>query len=208
MKEPRHNVWVDRGDSNYRACSPKVLEPMALGRFPTAEAAGARRVVTVDEAGKITGVAGLTEAHRPPGRLHLAVSVQLVDADERWIVQRRAPSKSLFPSCWANSCCTHPNPDEALMVAATRRVAEELGVQAFDLEHRGSFVYNAYDSDSGLVEYELDHVFRGRVSGALRPSADEIDEVAHLSLAQATALFAADGAAPWARDVLAFAAAG
>jgi isopentenyl-diphosphate delta-isomerase len=167
---------------------------------------GAIQVVTVDDAGTITGVAGIDEAHQPPGRLHLALSVQLVDADERWIVQRRAASKLLFPSHWANSCCTHPKPGEALTAAASRRVSEELGVQVMHLEHRGTFVYNAYDAISGMVEYELDHVYLGRVTGPLRPSAAEVEEVAHLSLRDATALFATDVAAPWARDVLAFAA--
>ena len=168
---------------------------------------GAVQVVTVDDAGTITGVAGLVEVHQPPGRLHLALSVQLVDADERWIVQRRAASKLLFPSYWANSCCTHPRPGEQLTAAATRRVSEELGVRVLHLEHRGTFVYNAYDTVSGMVEYELDHVYLGRVAGPLRPSAAEVEEVAHLSLRDATALFATDAAAPWARDVLAFAAA-
>ena len=50
------------------------------------------------------------------------------------------------------------------------------------LEHRGTFVYNALDAVSGMVEYELDHVYLGRVAGPLRPSAVEVEEVAHLSL--------------------------
>jgi isopentenyl-diphosphate delta-isomerase len=162
--------------------------------------------VTVDETGKVTGVAGREEVHLAPGRLHLAVSVQLVDERERWIVQRRASSKLVFPSRWANSCCTHPKPEESLPAAATRRVSEELGVVVRRLEHRGTFVYRAYDPASGLVEHELDHVYLGRIAGAPNPSAAEVDEIAYLSLQDATGLFATDEAAPWARDVLALAA--
>jgi isopentenyl-diphosphate Delta-isomerase len=167
----------------------------------------AAQVVTVDESGTITGVADVRDVHRPPGQLHLAVSVQLVDEDDRWIVQRRAASKLIFPSFWANSCCTHPKPGEALHDAASRRVSEELGFRVLHLEHCGSFVYNAYDAVSGMVEHELDHVYVGRVAGAARPAVTEVDELAQLSLRDAATLFAAHDAAPWAREVLAFAAA-
>ena len=163
------------------------------------------QVVTVDEAGRATGVAGLDEAHRPPGRLHLAVSVQLVDEHNRWIVQRRSSSKLMFASRWANSCCTHPTPDESLAAAAARRVSEELGVGVMRLEHRGTFIYKAYDAASGMVEHELDHVYLGRATAAPAPSRAEIDEIAHLSLGDVTALFGDAAAAPWAQEVLALA---
>jgi isopentenyl-diphosphate delta-isomerase len=163
-------------------------------------------VVTVDRTGRVMGVAGLLDAHLPPGQLHLAVSVQLLDSDNRWIVQRRTASKRLFPSRWANSCCTHPTPGESLAAAASRRVVEELGVQVVTLEHRGTFVYRADDSESGMVEHELDHVYLGRVTDVPRPSAGEVDDVAALTLAEASTLLASGAAAPWAARVLALAA--
>jgi isopentenyl-diphosphate Delta-isomerase len=182
---------------------PRVLVTDIPRRVSSQPAA---QVVTVDEAGTITGVADVRDAHRPPGLLHLAVSVQLIDEDDRWIVQRRAASKLLFPSFWANSCCTHPKPGEPLPDAASRRVSEELGFRVVQLEHCGSFVYNAYDPVSGMVEHELDHVYVGRVAGVARPAAAEVDELAQLSLRDAATLFAAGDAAPWAHEVLAFAA--
>jgi isopentenyldiphosphate isomerase len=33
-------------------------------------------------------------AHEAPGVLHLAVSVQVVDVSGRWLLQRRAPTKT------------------------------------------------------------------------------------------------------------------
>jgi len=164
-------------------------------------------VVTVDREGTPTGVAPLVDAHQPPGHLHLAVSVQLVDADGRWIVQRRAASKPMFASRWANSFCTHPRPGESVAAAASRRATEELGVQVSALEFRGTFIYSADDHASGLVEHELDHVFLGRVEDPPRPLASEVAEVAPLTLAEATTLLASGDAAPWAQRVLAMAAA-
>jgi isopentenyl-diphosphate delta-isomerase len=159
----------------------------------------------VEETGTVTGLIDLHQAHLPPGHLHLAVSVQLVDDNERWILQRRAASKLLFPLKWANSCCTHPRPDEPLIDAAARRVEEELGLRARDLQHCGTFIYQARDDVSGMVEYELDHVYLGRAVGSASPSSVEVDEVALLALAQAVALVNGDQGAPWASSVLSLA---
>lgn len=164
------------------------------------------QVVTVDERGTVTGVADRHQAHVPPGRLHLAVSVQLVDDDGRWIVQRRAASKLLFASRWANSCCTHPKPNEPLKMAASRRVYEELGLHIVGLDPMGTFLYQAHDDTSGLVEHELDHVYLARAVGMPKPSPVEVDELAHLSLDEAIALLATDDAAPWATRVVNIAA--
>ena len=49
-------------------------------------------------------------AHQPPGRLHRAFSVLLVDPDGRVLLQQRAAVKTRFPLRWANSCCGHPPP--------------------------------------------------------------------------------------------------
>ncbi len=51
-----------------------------------------------------------------------------VDAAGRVLLQQRAAVKTRFPLRWANSCCGHPAPGEALAVAANRRLREELGI--------------------------------------------------------------------------------
>lgn len=162
-------------------------------------------VVVVDPDGTSVGALGVEAAHRAPGRLHLAVSVQLVDGDGRWLLQRRASTKAAFAGRWANSCCTHPAPGEAFDVCAARRVTEELGVRPVDLRPAGCFRYRAVDPVSGLVEHELDHVFVGRLApdAVLRPDPAEISEVAAVGYERARAL-AGTGplAAPWAATVL------
>lgn len=142
-------------------------------------------------------------AHQPPGVLHQAVSVQVVDADGRWLLQRRAPAKALFAGCWSNTCCTHPAPGEQPVRAATRRLHQELGLTVTDLVDAGVFTYRATDPQSGLVECEQDHVFAAVAElGELTPDPGEISEVARLPFDEALALACSEDGTPWAAEVL------
>jgi isopentenyl-diphosphate Delta-isomerase len=160
-------------------------------------------VVTVTPDGSLGPPVGRLRAHQPPGILHLAVSVALVDPDGTWLLQRRAASKAAFPARWANSCCTHPEPGEEPADAAIRRVREELGIGLASLQPAGTFIYQAPDPVSGLVEYELDHVFFAVAdTTAAAPDPDEIGELARLPIDEALDLVMSDTGTPWAAEVL------
>lgn len=163
-------------------------------------------VVTVEEDGTITGTADRLAAHRAPGTLHSAISLQVVADDGTWLVQRRADDKLLFGGCWANTCCTHPPPGETAIDTARRRVGEELGLVLAEIELVGRFVYRAVDPRSGLVEHELDSVFLARVDGRPRvdPDPGEVAEVAWVD--DVVALAGSDDAAPWMATVVAMVA--
>jgi isopentenyl-diphosphate delta-isomerase len=165
-----------------------------------------RYVIAVDERGESKDRLCLEAAHDPPGTLHRAVSVQLVDRTGRWLLQRRAPAKALFADRWANSCCTHPGPGESLEACARRRVFDELGIAAGPLMPAGWFTYRAVDPVSGLVEHERDHVFVGLVDDTVaRPDPGEVVELAWFGLPEASHLLAGPSGAPWAGSVLALA---
>ncbi|MDG4794915.1 isopentenyl-diphosphate Delta-isomerase [Micromonospora sp. WMMD1082] len=163
-------------------------------------------VELVDDAGRPVGEATVADAHQPPGQLHRAFSVLLVAPDGRVLLQRRAATKTRFPLRWANSCCGHPQPGEALAEAANRRLSEELGVGPVPLREVGVYVYRAEDPATGRIEVEYDHVLRGefRPDGPLHP---EPTEVAELRWADPDQLATAierdpDGYAPWLGGVL------
>jgi len=119
-------------------------------------------VELVDEAGSALGSVTVDEAHRAPGRLHRAFSVFLRDPETgRVLLQQRAAVKTRFPMLWANSCCGHPRPGQAVTDAAHRRLAEELGVAVPLLTPIGTYTYRAEDAASGRVEHEYDHVLVG-----------------------------------------------
>jgi isopentenyl-diphosphate delta-isomerase len=150
--------------------------------------------------------ASVAEAHQAPGSLHIAVSVQLITLDGQWVLQRRSRSKTLFAGRWANSCCTHPAPAEPPVAAASRRLAEELGVVAVPLFPAGAFTYRALDPVSGMVEHEHDHVFVGFTNLATVPHPSEIDDLWCGSFDEALAMVGGDEGTPWAGTVLRLAA--
>jgi isopentenyl-diphosphate Delta-isomerase len=143
-------------------------------------------------------------AHRPPGILHLAISVQLVDRAGNWLVQQRAASKRLFAGRWANSCCTHPRPDESPADAARRCIRQELGIDAPDLDEAGQFTYRAADPASGLVEHEVDRVLVGRLAeeGDITPNPAEVAAFGWFPFDRAASLVTGPQGAPWAGTVL------
>ncbi len=139
-------------------------------------------VELVDEAGLAVGTAAKLGAHQPPGRLHRAVSVFLLDEGDRLLLQRRAAAKYHSGGLWSNTCCSHPRPGEDPAAAAARRVREELGVPAEALAPVGTVTYRVTDPVSGLVEHEFNHVFVGRVLDQPSPDPAEIAECTFVAL--------------------------
>jgi isopentenyl-diphosphate delta-isomerase len=141
-------------------------------------------VELVSPTGEPVGVATVAAAHRPPGQLHRAFSVLLVDPAGRLLLQRRAARKTRFPSRWANACCGHPAPGVAVAAAAARRLAEEVGVPETTLTELGVYAYRAHDPATGLVEHEYDHVLLGRTGAdqPLRPDPAEVAAVRWVGL--------------------------
>lgn len=163
-------------------------------------------VELVAEDGTAAGSCTVAEAHRPPGRLHRAFSVVLLDADGRCLLQRRAAVKTRFAGRWANTCCGHPAPGRSPVEAAGIRLAEEIGVRGVDLTEAGVWFYRAVDPATGRVECEYDHVLTGSVAADLETSLDpaEVSAVEWRSPQAALAdLDASPNAyAPWLQGVL------
>ncbi|GAA2701486.1 isopentenyl-diphosphate Delta-isomerase [Micromonospora olivasterospora] len=166
----------------------------------------AHLVELVDDAGRAHGEATVAAAHQPPGQLHRAFSVLLVDPAGRVLLQRRAAVKTRFPLRWANSCCGHPGPGEPLAEAANRRLAEELGAGPVDLTPVGVYVYRADDPATLRVEFEYDHVLRADVPAdtPLRPDPDEVAELRWVDPVELAGALDTDpdAYAPWLGGVL------
>jgi isopentenyl-diphosphate Delta-isomerase len=162
-------------------------------------------VELVDASGRPIGSATVDQAHREPGQLHRAFSVFLRDPDGRVLLQQRAAVKTRFPLRWANTCCGHPTPGEALTVAAGRRLIEELGLADVTLAEVGVYSYYAEDPATGRVEYEYDHVLLGDLPAGRLPAPDP-DEVAQTRWVAVSELVAAvetdpRSYAPWLAGV-------
>ena len=162
-------------------------------------------VELVDDSGTAVGSTTVDEAHRLPGRLHRAFSVFLRDQDGRVLLQQRAASKTRFPLRWANTCCGHPMPGEALTEAAARRLVEEIGVGGVALTEVGVYSYYAEDPATGRVEYEYDHVLLGELPADrnLLPDPHEVADVRWMTPAELREALADDprSYAPWLAGV-------
>ncbi|MFA3916839.1 isopentenyl-diphosphate Delta-isomerase [Ruegeria hyattellae] len=116
---------------------------------------------------------GKLEAHQH-GLKHKAVSVFVVRG-MNILIQQRALGKYHTPGLWANTCCTHPDWEEASSICAVRRLHEELGISGLYPEFRHQLEYRA-DVGSGLVEHEVVDVFlaHARKTVEVKPNPDEV----------------------------------
>ncbi len=124
--------------------------------------------------GTLTPVEKL-EAHKR-GLRHMAVSVFVLKGDEV-LIQRRAMGKYHTPGLWANTCCTHPEWDEAPDACAIRRLDEELGIKGLRPVHKDRIEYRA-DVGNGLIEHEVVDLFTAEATDDLLvdPNPDEVME--------------------------------
>ncbi|HAM15157.1 MAG TPA: isopentenyl-diphosphate Delta-isomerase [Eggerthellaceae bacterium] len=162
-------------------------------------------LILVDGKDRELGSATKLKTH-VEGLLHRAFSVVLVRDGEggpEMLLARRALGKYHSGGLWANTCCSHPRVGEATMDAAYRRVSEELGCRAVDLRELCAFAYRA-EFESGLCEYEYDHVFVGRCEGDPSPDPAEVDAVRWVGFDAVAAELASDprAFAAWAPMVL------
>lgn len=139
----------------------------------------AEELILVDADDNQTGFLSKGDCHDGEGILHRAFSVFLFDDEGRVLLQKRAAGKRLWPGYWSNSCCSHPRRGESLGIATSRRLADELNIEA-ELEHVYRFAYQATFGSAG-AEHELCHVFLGRVPGEVRANVHEIEEIRYLN---------------------------
>ena len=137
-------------------------------------------VALVDNTGKITGYSEKMLAHLR-GDLHLAFSLMIIRRKDyciEYLLQRRALHKYHSGGLWANTCCSHPLPDENIQVAARRRVFEELGISEFlNMSHIGQIQYK-YQLDNNMIEHELDKILVTEVESVhWQQNSDEVMEV-------------------------------
>ena len=120
------------------------------------------------------------EAHTK-GLRHKAVSV-FIQRGDTVLLQRRALGKYHTPGLWANTCCTHPDWDEAPDNCATRRLEEELGITGVTPAWKHVLEYRA-DVGGGMIEHEVVDVFTAHVQDLeVSPNSDEVMDIAWVEI--------------------------
>lgn len=124
-------------------------------------------VILVDQDDQEIGTAEKMYAHQQ-GLLHRAFSIFVINSQGQLLLQKRATAKYHSGGLWTNTCCSHPRPDESIIAAGDRRLAEEMGFTC-ELTEVFSFIYNS-PLDHGLIEHEYDHVLLGKFDGEPSPN--------------------------------------
>jgi isopentenyl-diphosphate Delta-isomerase len=133
-----------------------VVQPLTRSEIVSSEQ---EPLILVDSSDRELGWLDKSAAHDGDGVLHRAFSLFIFNAAGELLIQQRAPGKRLWPSFWANSCCSHPRAGEDLDEAVLRRLQQELGLSA-RLFFVYKFEYVARYGDLG-TEHELCSVFVG-----------------------------------------------
>lgn len=159
-------------------------------------------VVLLDEQGTAIGTAPKAQVHHADTPLHLAFSCYVIDRAGLVLLTRRAEDKPTWPGVWTNSCCGHPLPGEPLDAAVRRRLLDELGATAANVELiLPGFRYRAV-MPNGVVENEMCPVLRTTLAQRLTPDPGEVAGVRWVSWPQLVDL-AGDPTqpiSPWCRD--------
>jgi len=138
-------------------------------------------VVLVDEQDQVLGQLEKIEAHEL-GLLHRAFSVLLFNDRGELLLQQRAAHKYHSPLLWTNTCCSHQRPNETTLMAAERRLKEEMGMSA-PMQTAFKFQYKA-TLDQGLTEHELDYVLFGYTNQDPNINPEEVAAFRWISMAQ------------------------
>jgi len=154
-------------------------------------------LILVDRDDNEIGYASKADAHDGGGILHRAFSLFLFNDEGELLLQKRAPEKRLWGGYWSNSCCSHPRRGESLAVATSRRLLDELNVEA-NLEYVYAFCYEAGFGEAGS-ENEFCHVFLGKAGDEIQPNDSEIADVRYVAAAALAVEFkeCPDRFTPW-----------
>lgn len=137
------------------------------------------QVILVDLSDRETGVMEKMEAHHK-GVLHRAFSVLLFNSSGELLVQKRARTKYHSAGLWSNTCCSHPRPGEPMEDAISRKLLQEMGIEAHTV-YSHKFVYKVSLED--LVENEMDYVFLGEYNGEPVINKEEVEDWKYISVA-------------------------
>ena len=133
---------------------------------------GDEELILVDELDREIGCMSKSACHADNGVLHRAFSIFVFNSNNELLLQKRSHEKPLWPNYWSNTCCSHPRRGEAMEIAVTRRLAQELGFEC-PLEYLYKFKYHARYGNVGS-EHEYCWVYHGRYDGPTDVNLNEI----------------------------------
>ena len=137
----------------------------------------------LDAQGNHTGKTCLkSEAHKQ-GYFHNTVHIWIFTTDEKILLQKRAPTKKVFPNLWDISVAGHIGAGEIIENAAIREIEEEIGFkitkdQLIKIGNRKHQISHP----NGIQDNEFHHVFATQLTVSLDTLTIQESEVAAIDL--------------------------
>ena len=120
--------------------------------------------------------------HNSNTPLHRGFSLFLFNPKQELLLQQRSDSKTTWPLVWSNSCCGHPGPGETPQNAASRRLADELGLRIDPSEIHIILPDYRYRCElDGVVENEFCPVMVAFTDQNPKPNPAEVENVQYIS---------------------------
>jgi len=137
----------------------------------------------LDEQGSYTGKICLkSEAHKK-GYFHNTVHIWIYTSDKKILLQKRAPTKKVFPNLWDISVAGHIGAGEEIKDAALREIEEEIGfkITKNQLTKIGNRKHQI-SHPNGIQDNEFHHVFVAELTVGLDDLIIQKEEVAGIDL--------------------------
>jgi isopentenyl-diphosphate delta-isomerase len=158
------------------------------------------QIVIVDEHDRVLGEEDKEKCHDGEGILHRAFLAMVFNRAGELLLARRSDQKRLWPGFWDGSAASHVFHGEDYVQASRRRLQEELGIVAENIEYAFKFQYKAGYRDLG-TEHEICAVtiVRGVSFERIQPDPGEISAVRTADLKALIQEIRADGRqyTPW-----------
>jgi len=147
------------------------------------------QVVLVDENNQEIGLADKATVHTKKTPLHRGFSLWLFNSKKELLLTQRAWNKLTFPGVWTNTLCGHPGAAESVIVAARRRLKDELRMTRSEIATPDKYQDKNYESieikevapyeyrftdKNGIVENEICPILVGHSDEEPKPNPEEI----------------------------------
>lgn len=113
----------------------------------------------VDKDNSIVGSISRGRAHNTAGIFYRTIYVLVFNDQGEVLIQKRSPSKDLYPNCWDLSVGGHVNFGKSYLETAVREVGEELGItiNEIDLVRKGEVLVKLPNAGEyfNIFEYTL-----------------------------------------------------
>mgnify|MGYP004702045247 FL=1 len=145
--------------------------PGLLGRRVRTAGYGMELFEIVDENDRVIGVMPRAQCHGNPSLVHRVAHVLVVNDRGEILLQKRSQCKDIQPGKWDTSVGGHLDPGEDYLAAATREMAEELGLRDLPL----TFLYHSRIRNE--IESENVATYLTCYGGEVFPDPREIEQV-------------------------------